>query len=157
MPFTMGVGNIVSCCRVVCMTYLGIARFHIEIKHIFSLVGVLINLHQYKLQTNNFKKPNVFTNIGLMILSWVVRVTPKLWHLWLSLKHTWKRNSKKISRTCWGRVWCVVYMINKGTTMVPNFPSNISCKWKTNMTFWYILIFHYDVVFNWCCCFPFWY
>jgi len=78
MPFTMGVENNVPYCRFVCMTYLGIARFHIEIKHIFSLVGVLINLHQYKLETINFKKPNVFTNIGLMILSWVVRVAPKV-------------------------------------------------------------------------------
>ncbi len=78
MPFTMGVGNNVPYCGVVCMTYLEIARFHIEIKHIFSLIGVLINLHQYKLQTNNFKKPNVFTNIGVMILSWVIRVTPKV-------------------------------------------------------------------------------
>jgi hypothetical protein len=78
MPFTMGVGNNVPYCGVVCMTYLGIARSHIEIKHIFFLVGVLINLYPCKLQTNNFKKPNICTNIGLMILSWGVRVIPKV-------------------------------------------------------------------------------
>ncbi len=35
---------------------MGIARFQIKIKHIFSHVNILSNLHQCRLQTNNFEK-----------------------------------------------------------------------------------------------------